>query len=45
MTDDLNPVQYPNGKLNVEDEGVLEKVSQEVRELCLAFPAPGIRIE
>jgi glycine hydroxymethyltransferase len=30
---------------NVEDEGVLEKVSQEVRELCLAFPAPGIRIE
>jgi glycine hydroxymethyltransferase len=30
---------------NVEDEEVLEKVSQEVRELCLAFPAPGIRIE
>ena len=30
---------------NVEDEQVLERVSQEVRELCLAFPAPGIRIE
>jgi glycine hydroxymethyltransferase len=30
---------------HVEDEAVLERISGEVRELCQAFPAPGIRVE
>jgi hypothetical protein len=29
----------------VDDEAVLERISGEVRELCQAFPAPGIRVE
>ncbi len=30
---------------NVEDEDVLERVKQEVRDLCARFPAPGIRLD
>jgi glycine hydroxymethyltransferase len=30
---------------HAEDETVLERISSEVRELCQAFPAPGIRVE
>ncbi|MGB6895808.1 MAG: serine hydroxymethyltransferase [Dehalococcoidia bacterium] len=30
---------------NVEDEDVLERVNREVRDLCLTYPAPGIRLD
>jgi len=30
---------------HVDDEAVLERISEEVREFCRAFPAPGIRVE
>jgi glycine hydroxymethyltransferase len=30
---------------NVEDEEVVERVRREVRDLCVQYPAPGIRIE
>lgn len=30
---------------NVEDEDVLEQVNREVRDLCLTYPAPGIRLD
>jgi glycine hydroxymethyltransferase len=30
---------------NADDEATLERVRNEVRELCKAFPAPGIRIQ
>lgn len=29
---------------NVEDEGVLDVVQEEVREMCVKFPVPGIKI-
>jgi glycine hydroxymethyltransferase len=30
---------------HVDDEAVLKRISDEVRELCQGFPAPGIRVE
>ena len=41
MTDDLNPVQYPNGKLNVEDEGVAEMaIGVDDGRVVIAFRKP-----
>jgi glycine/serine hydroxymethyltransferase len=29
---------------NADDEQALERIRNEVRDFCVAFPAPGIRI-